>query len=239
MKFSDDFMQLSGTTSGGKKTTIYRFTKTDQALFNELEGRSYTWPGAAKRIVMGKRVKLSRGTFVVIINNGTILLMNSNGSIEFTVKFAKDLKSLSVTSKYITGGKGTGELISSSRIPDEQTALIYPVSGFKSIEPFRNKVRSWSNRDYVWSDIPTNVTFGKFARTPGDDTTPLVFTVKNSGYVYVIDRVHPGTGWTSTGTYCVYTDKSKSKMTIYKRRYTPGKYSIKQNGWAGPVLLIP
>ncbi|MEM7393269.1 MAG: hypothetical protein AAF492_13075, partial [Verrucomicrobiota bacterium] len=121
-------------------------------------------------------------------------------------------------------------------------------SGFTSIKPLRNRQAAYSNRKYVWMNIPDDFPFSQFAMVPGGGTAPIKGSVTTSGWLYAAINEEADAsrlknlaekGWEKTTMEFAYSAGGGTKMVVYKKRMRRGPFTLPRMHWSGPVLLLP
>lgn len=132
--------------------------------------------------------------------------------------------------------------------PTVPKASVEILSGSSDLQQFANGRRAFTNRGYVWQDIPSNFDLTRFSALKGGGAEPLRIKVVSAGTVYiaastedraVVERYAIANGWQPTNASFSYNAKGKTKMYILKRDLSAGEYTIPRLGWAGPTILAP
>lgn len=121
------------------------------------------------------------------------------------------------------------------------------MSGYE-IDDLKNGARSNSNRNYVWSEIPKELTGLRFIRQAGNATKPISAEVKVSGVVFVgamddsivsADAYLTKAGWKKTGWSFTFDNGKNTRVIVYARSVSAGPIAIASEpfGFGGPILI--
>jgi hypothetical protein len=113
-----------------------------------------------------------------------------------------------------------------------------------SLQPFGNDQRAFSNRTYVWNDIPSRFAGWTFTQVGGGERARIEVTAKRDMTIYVATSASWAqnhlASWEPTGDKFCYTDANRTSMVILSRRLKSGETSkLLQGSWAGTLLLLP
>lgn len=120
-------------------------------------------------------------------------------------------------------------------------------SGY-TIEVFGKGRKSQSNRDYIWSDLPSQLEGYRFTRTAGGVTSQIVAQVQGKGRIYVANGASyeptlEAAGWQMTRPTISYSSQDGKRsypMYIYFKEVLPGAaVPIPQSQWTGTILIAP
>ena len=115
------------------------------------------------------------------------------------------------------------------------------------IKPFGEGVLAYSNRKYVFANVPIVLGSGfNFTMIPGGaDDVSIEATANKGGSIVAITTevaAYTAEGWRpipSSGFFH-YTDTGSTSLTAFERIVESGqRLSIRQGGWAGSFLLLP
>ncbi len=128
--------------------------------------------------------------------------------------------------------------------PRTRFAELENIQGHVAILDFKNDARAYSNRKYIWKNIPEDFPLKKFAQVPGGGRASLTATVTKSGYIYITSAtadndVLTKAGWKKTSHIINYTDSGFSEMSVYRKFVEKGEFVINRLSWQGPILLLP
>ncbi|RYD46027.1 MAG: hypothetical protein EOP85_08240, partial [Verrucomicrobiaceae bacterium] len=107
-----------------------------------------------------------------------------------------------------------------------------------------NGIAAYTNRNYVWGDVPAAFAGSLVTRVGGGVNPDLTIRAKAAGRIYLaVSSVAPApdmTGWTPTGLSMFYTDTGKTRLSIYQRDVEAGEELVpSQTNWNGTILLVP
>lgn len=119
------------------------------------------------------------------------------------------------------------------------------VRSFMEFDTFDNDIKAFSNRGYVWKDVPKPFRGGKFLRTAGGAPELFRITAKTETRIFIMSCItnedfNPNE-WDLVAPYCFwYTDGGKSKMSIYSKVLRKGEtMTPPQLNWTGSIFIIP
>jgi hypothetical protein len=127
---------------------------------------------------------------------------------------------------------------------DEAPAVTLSGWGF-TVETFDEDALAYSNRQYVWKNVPEALRSWQFAKKDGG-ARPIIEAVPGSdGYVYLatapqqkginLDGWEAVQGWTFN-----YTAAGNTPMAVYRRPAKAGEtVYIPQGNWTGGIVLAP
>lgn len=133
--------------------------------------------------------------------------------------------------------------------PPKKTVVECPdfkVEGFDfEIATFDNDAKAYSNRNYVWKNVPEPFRGWRFTRVGGGVAAKITVTASRDGVVYATTGAkQEGTdtsGWEvldHPGFH--YSTKHRSPMLIMGRSLKAGQtLAIPQTNWSGTLVLIP
>ena len=102
---------------------------------------------------------------------------------------------------------------------------------------------AYSNRKYVWKDVPKRLAGWQFMRLGGGVRATIRVTAKRDGRLVAAATKASAprlTGWTETGETFQYTDAKKTVMAVVEREVHAGEaILVSQSGWAGTTILLP
>lgn len=109
--------------------------------------------------------------------------------------------------------------------------------------PLARNSKIYSNRDYVWLNVPDKFSGGQFTRLSGGVPADISVTAKKDGMIYFATAMsQPGVdlkGWTKTGDTLNYSDGAKTEMTVFGRAVKAGdEVTIPQGNWVGSAVLV-
>lgn len=107
-----------------------------------------------------------------------------------------------------------------------------------------NGAKAFSNRPYTWEDVPDTLRGWQYTQTAGGEAASLTVTAKTEGTLYAATTTKNGdtilTGWKKTGQTFCYTDKNKTKVSVFSRKVkAEDAVTIPQAGWCGTLVLWP
>ncbi len=116
--------------------------------------------------------------------------------------------------------------------------------GFE-VATLENEGRAYSNRRYVWFDLPDKFRGWQYTRTGGGERAAITVSANRDATVYVASAGSQKgislAGWTrAEGLTFGYTDKGRTRMQVYRRELKAGeKVRVPQGNWSGGVVLVP
>ena len=132
--------------------------------------------------------------------------------------------------------------------PSFSDAVLEISSGANPLQPFANRKRAFTNRSYVWGDVPPGFKLKKFAQGKGGSQEPVNIEVKSAGIVYIAmsseDKENVASflqqhGWEPTEHRFSYNARGKTVMYVYRKLLAAGKYKIPRVNFSGPTILSP
>lgn len=108
--------------------------------------------------------------------------------------------------------------------------------------------RAFSNRDYVWKDVPTKFKGWEFTQTNIKQLANLNITVKVEGTIYVATETDnfnkvDTTGWKIIDRFSYWgrhNGTRRSTMLVFSRNLKAGeKIKIPQGNWSGTIVIAP
>ena len=107
-----------------------------------------------------------------------------------------------------------------------------------------NGVLAFSNRNYVWEEVPAEFANSLITRVAGGIPATLQLQATEATQAYIAANIpSPGTalpGWISTGHSFVYNDGSRTRLWLYRRDFSPGQIvQVPQLTWSGTLLVTP
>jgi len=128
------------------------------------------------------------------------------------------------------------------------TAEIEIISGAAKFQPFANGTRAFTNRRYVWGDIPDDFPLKRFAAVEGGGTKVIHINLKTAGMVYIAFSTEAqlpaaqfakASKWEPAELTFSYNAQGKVKMFVLQKFLRAGEYRFPRIGFAGPVFLLP
>ena len=107
---------------------------------------------------------------------------------------------------------------------------------------------AFSNRGYVWENIPEYFKGWKYTQTAGGVSSEILVNVESDGPVYVLvtkenlskSNTHYKSWNTAKNSEASYSDSAKTKMVTLVRNFKRNtKFKLPQESWQGSLLLIP
>lgn len=125
----------------------------------------------------------------------------------------------------------------------ETADFVLTGSGFE-LAPLADGQKAFSNRNYVWRDIPAPFRNGRYTRVGGGATAEIQVTAKRDATLYFATALSlPGIkrdGWTQADAAFSYTDKGNTTVTVHHRAIKAGELvTIPQGNWTGGLVLLP
>ncbi len=131
-----------------------------------------------------------------------------------------------------------------TQAPVHVSTTNFDIDGAKfEMAPLAKGSKIYSNRDYVWINVPDKFSGGKFTRMSGGVPAQMTLTAKKDGMVYFATALsQPGVdvrGWAKTGDTLNYSDGAKTVMTVFGREVKAGdEVKIPQGNWVGSAVLV-
>lgn len=124
--------------------------------------------------------------------------------------------------------------------PNEAVASVSIVRGAEKRELI-NGMTAYSNRSYVWRNVPAGLPVKNFARINlGHPNDTVEYRVSKPGYVYLVaDAGEDIEGWEKTPLTVNFTSHHFRLMSVWRKPHRIGVYRLHQNHFQGPVLLLP
>jgi hypothetical protein len=127
---------------------------------------------------------------------------------------------------------------------EETAKLTVSGTGFR-VEAIREGALAYGNRKYVWRDVPKGLGGWSFTKTDGGVRAKITVRADSAGAVHVATAGGQAgidmTGWQRVeGLTFWYTDRGRSRMTVYRKRVKAGdEVDIPQGNWSGGIVLAP
>jgi hypothetical protein len=120
--------------------------------------------------------------------------------------------------------------------------------GFE-IQELRMNALAFSNREYVWADVPPDIEKLLYTQMVGGGTAAIHLKAKEAGKVFVAVAASrmldlKEQGWTlpppdRSNTF-TYTDVNRMMMVVLSHEVAKGEeLDVPQFGWAGTIVLLP
>ena len=112
------------------------------------------------------------------------------------------------------------------------------------LDTLAEKSRAFSNRRYVWKDVPASLSGWQYTKTGGGVRATMTVTAKRDATLYVATAKNSAekvlTGWLPMEETFRYTDKNPTTMAVFQRHVRTGEtIRLPQGNWTGTLLLIP
>ena len=125
-------------------------------------------------------------------------------------------------------------------------AQVEIVSGVSRISFLRDGQQAFSNREYAWKNVPSDLPFARVTMVKGGGQAPVVVNVTRAGWLTIAIRHEEGkfpdciirNGWERTKHQFAYTAHGSSKMYVFRKNVQRGTLTIPRLTWAGPVVLL-
>lgn len=115
-----------------------------------------------------------------------------------------------------------------------------------TIATMDNEVTAFSNRDYVFRNVPEQIRGWEYSRlNGGENLAEFTATPDQSGYLYVVTAASlPGTdmsGWEEIATDgFYYTDGAGTSLQLFRKSVGVGEtVPVPQGNWTGGMLVAP
>ena len=104
--------------------------------------------------------------------------------------------------------------------------------------------RAFSNRSYIWKEVPASLAEWQYTKTGGGVRATITVTPKCNTTLYVATAGNSAskvlTGWQPMEETFLYTDKNRTRMTVFRRHVIAGEtIRLSQGNWTGTLLLMP
>jgi serine/threonine protein kinase len=116
-------------------------------------------------------------------------------------------------------------------------------SGY-TIETLADGARAFSNRNYLWRDIPEKYRGWHYTRLEGGSHPQILLHVKRNTTIRIFTAAdQPGvdlTGWQPTGIEFHYNDDKNTRLAVFQKSAAAGQdIAIPQGNWTGAAVLLP
>ncbi len=104
---------------------------------------------------------------------------------------------------------------------------------------------AFSNRSYVWRDVPKAFRDWHITRTAGGDAAEIRVTARHNATLFAVTTLAQAkvnlAGWTAVpGATFHYSDQGRTPMTILSRPVKAGQeIAVPQGNWTGVLVLVP
>lgn len=128
--------------------------------------------------------------------------------------------------------------------PTEPADFVITGSGW-SLARLADGQAAFSNRSYVWREVPKAFQNWRVTRTAGGDPAEIRVTARRDTTLFVATTVAQKkvdlTGWTAVpDAKFLYSDMGRTPMTIYSRPIKSGQeIVVPQGNWTGVLVLLP
>jgi len=108
------------------------------------------------------------------------------------------------------------------------------------LAPLAAKEDAFSNRDYVWENVPTRFAGWRFTRLAGGEKSHVSVTAKRATTIYAMSHGSPA-GWDPVpDATLTYDDHKHSRVQVFQHRLDAGQtLDVAQSAWSGTMLLVP
>lgn len=137
--------------------------------------------------------------------------------------------------------------LNASLVQDPVAEIKVTGTGFQ-VQNVRNGERAFSNRDYVWGDVPQNYEGWSFTRSDGKGNPSVKVEAMTAGLVTIAvgaDYAAPrADGWRRLGKDSFfYTDSNKTRLVLFAKEVAAGDVidipTRPKDAFISPILLIP
>lgn len=110
---------------------------------------------------------------------------------------------------------------------------------FTGIGTLADGAPAFSNRSYIWNNLPAGYRGWKYLLTPGGELDSIRITPKNDATVHMISQFTADiSGWQRTPDSVNYSDRSNAKAGIFTRPIGKGlRLDVHQPGFIGGILI--
>lgn len=125
----------------------------------------------------------------------------------------------------------------------ETETLIISGTGW-TLQPLANGAKAFSNRTYVWMDLPRDTATWRYTQIAGGEPAVVEVEARKDTTVHMASTVtNPDArfdGWSPVaGVNFRYTDAGRTRLHVYARKLKAGeRASLPQGTWAGGLLLL-
>jgi hypothetical protein len=103
--------------------------------------------------------------------------------------------------------------------------------------------KAFSNRNYIFHDVPETLRGGRFTMLPGGEATPITVTARTDTTLHIATALDQQgadlTGWKPLPLSFHYNDPGKTRLTLHSRVITKGEsLEIPTGNWTGALLLL-
>jgi hypothetical protein len=121
----------------------------------------------------------------------------------------------------------------------ETEALLVTGHGWERAEWIEGG-RAFSNRDYVWRDVPASLRGAGYTRTAGGEPALVRVRAKQAVDLHLATSAPAPAGWEEIpGLRFRYTDKGLTPVSVYRKALAAGEgMVIPQAGWTGSLLRV-
>jgi iduronate 2-sulfatase len=107
-----------------------------------------------------------------------------------------------------------------------------------------NEASAFSNRKYVWQEVPTSLSGWQYTKTGGGVRAIMTVTAKSDRTLYVATTKNSASkvlsGWEPMEEGFLYTDTNRTHMAVFRRHVRAGEsLRLPQGSWTGTLLLMP
>lgn len=124
----------------------------------------------------------------------------------------------------------------------EADGLVVTGSGW-TLQPLTNGKRAFSNRDYVWAELPKESAGWTYTQTAGGGRAEITVEARRNVSAHL--ATVPGqagidlSGWKPQGFSFRYTDGGRTSLQVFTRALKAGeKLSLPQGNWSGGLLVL-
>jgi sialidase-1 len=109
-----------------------------------------------------------------------------------------------------------------------------------AVKELRSGSTAFSNRRYVWTDVPDELSGMKYTQTDGGELAEIVFTAKEPTTVYIASMDSKALfGWFPTVYKFRYTDGNRTTMHVFEREVKASEtVVVPQSSWTGTILIF-
>ena len=107
-----------------------------------------------------------------------------------------------------------------------------------------NDALAYSNRSYVWQQVPARLRGWQYTRTGGGVRAEISIAATCDTTLYVATASSPAgaemSPWIKTDDTFLYTDGGRTRMSVFRRDVTSGQtVNVPQSNWTGTLVLAP
>ena len=125
-----------------------------------------------------------------------------------------------------------------------ETATLTVRGASFTVETLGNRRQAFSNRHYLWTDLPPPLEGFRYTRLPGGAKPVLVVTAKQDTTIRILTAPEQGTidlaDWTPHPESFHYNDTGHTRVAVFSRAIGKGEsLRLPRGNWTGAMLILP